>query len=58
MDVVVIGERDHGRKAQAFDLSSFKIEGQHGSHGRRPVAARVVQAHAVLFFGVPLHPGQ
>jgi hypothetical protein len=43
----VIGDGDHGRQVQLLDLPALQVEGQLGRHRRRPVAGRVVDAHAV-----------
>ena len=47
-----------GARVKLFDLTGFKIEGQLGSHGRRPVAGGVVDADAVHLLGAPFEPGQ
>ena len=58
LDVVVVGDGNHRCQVQLFDLPRFQIEGQLGSHGRRPVAGCVVDAHAVHLLGPPFQPGE
>ena len=54
----MVGDGNHGRQAELFDLPRFQIEGQLGRHGRRPVAGRVVDADAVNLLGAALQPRQ
>jgi len=42
LDVVVIGNGNHGSEIELFDLTTLQIESQLGSHRRRPVARCVV----------------
>ncbi len=58
LDVVVVGDGNHRRQVELFDLPRFQIEGQLGRHGRRPVAGCVVDADAVHLLGAPLQPRQ
>ena len=53
---VVIGEGNHGRQVQLFDLLALQIERQLGGHRRRPVSGRIVHPHPVHFGRPPLQP--
>ena len=47
-----------GARSSFSICRDLQIEGQLGSHGRRPVAGRVVDAHAVHLLGPPFQAGE
>jgi hypothetical protein len=47
VDVVVVADRHHRRQTEHFNLPAFQVEGQFGSHRRRPIAGCIIHAYPV-----------
>jgi hypothetical protein len=58
LDVVVVGDGDHGGQAQLLNLAGFQVERQFGGGRGCPIALSVVDADAVLGLGTVLEAGE